>query len=166
MVLLNSLIFVILGVDKEVLGGYFPMFNNFQQNPSFNNYLQYNSYNANLAQQNANFNNQSFKSQINITFVNYIEGAKDFQLRPNSSVLLMDYDNYKFYVKSTDNLGISNISSYSFVEDKNLSIENVAANQPSNTGEQNTKLYEEMKTKISELKSKVNELQSKLSDVI
>lgn len=166
MVLLNSFIFVILGVDKEVLGGYFLMFNNFQQNPSFNNYIPYNSYTANLAQQNANFNNQSFQSQTNITFVNGIEGAKAFQLRPNSSVLLMDSDNSKFYVKSTDNLGIANISSYSFVEDKNLPIENVAANQPSNTGEQNTKLYEEMKSKIDELESKVDELQSKLNDVL
>ena len=166
MVLLNSFIFVILGVDEDVLGGYFPMFNNFQQNPSFNNYIPYNSYTANLAQQNANFNNQSFQSQTNITFVNGIEGAKAFQLRPNSNVLLMDSDNSKFYVKSTDNLGIANISSYSFVEDKNLSIENVAANQPSNTGEQSTKIYEEMKIKIDELDLKVNELQSKLSEVL
>lgn len=78
----------------------------------------------------------------------------------------MDSDNYKFYVKSTDNLGIANISSYIFVEDKNLQVENVAASQPSNTGEQNTKLYEEMKAKISELESKVDELQSKLNDIL
>ena len=91
------------------------MLNNFQQNTSFNNYIPYNNYTANLAQQNANFNNQSFQSQINITFVNSIEGAKAFQLRQNSSVLLMDSDKSKFYVKSTDNLGIANISSYSFV---------------------------------------------------
>lgn len=142
------------------------MFNNFQQNPSFNNYLQYNSYTANLAQQNANFNNQNFQAQTNITFVNGIEDAKAFQLRHNSNVLLTDYDNSKFYVKSTDNLGIANISSYSFVKDKNLPIENVAANQPSNTGEQNTKLYEEMKNKVSDLESKVDELQSKLNEVI
>lgn len=166
MVLLSSLIFVILGVDEEILGGYFPMFNNFQQNPSFNNYIPYNSYTANLAQQNANFNNQSFQSQTNITFVNGMEGAKAFQLRPNSNVLLMDSDNSKFYVKSTDNLGIANISSYSFVEDKNLPVENGAASQPSNTGEQNTKIYDEMKNKIDELDSKVNELQSKLNEVL
>lgn len=78
----------------------------------------------------------------------------------------MDSDNYKFYVKSTDNLGIANMSSYSFVEDKNLPVENVAINQPSNTGEQNTKIYEEMKIKIDELDSKVNELQSKLNEVL
>ena len=155
-----------LGVDEEVLGCYFTMFNNFQQNQSFNNYLPYNSYTANLAQQNANFNNQSFQSQTNITFVNGIEGAKTFKLRPNSNVLMMDSDNYKFYVKSTDNLGIANISSYSFVEDKNLPVENVAASQPSNTGEQNTKLHDEMKNKIDELDSKINELQSKLSEIL
>ena len=146
--MLNSLVFVILGVDEEVLEGYFPMLNNFQQNQSFNNYLPYNSYTANLAQQNANYNNQNFQSQTNITFVNCIECAKAFQLRPNSNVLLIDSDNSKFYVKSTDNLGIANISSYSFVEDKILPIENVVANQPSNTGEQNTKIYDEMKNKI------------------
>lgn len=166
MVLLNSLIFVISGVDEEVLGGYFTMFNNFQQSQSFNNYLQYNSYTANLAQQNANFNNQSFQSQTNITFVNGIEEAKVFHIRPNSSVLLIDSDNSKFYVKSTDNIGIANISSYSFVENKILPIENVSANQPSNTGEQNTKIYEEMKTKIIELESKVDGLQSKLNEVL
>lgn len=80
--------------------------------------------------------------------------------------MLIDYDNSKFYVKSTDNLGIANISSYSFVEDKILYDENVAANQPSDIGEQNTKLYEEIKTKISELEYKVDELQSKLNDVL
>ena len=164
--MINSPIFVISGVDEEVLGDYFPMFNNFQQNQSFNNYIPYNSYTANLAHQNANFNNQNFQAQTNITFVNCIECAKAFKLRPNSNVLLMDYDNYKFYVKSTDNFGIANINSYNFVEDKNLQVENVAANQPSNTGEQNTKLYEEMKTKISELESKVDELQSKLNEVL
>lgn len=166
MVLINSPIFVISGVDKEVLGGYFPMFNNFKQNQSFNNYIPYNSYTANLAQQNANFNNQNFQAQTNITFVNGIEGAKAFKLRPNSNVLLMNYDNSKFYVKSTDNIGIANINSYSFVEDKNFSVENVAASKQSNTGEQNTKLYEEMKTKISELESKVDELQSKSNEII
>lgn len=158
MVLLNSPILVILGVDEDVLGGYFLMSNNFQQNLIFNNYIQYNSYTANLAQQNANFNNQNFQAQTNITFVNGIEGAKAFQLRLNSSVLLMDSDNSKFYVKSTDNLGIANIILYSFVEYKNLHIENVAVSQPSNTGEQNTKLYEEMKTKVSELEYKVDDL--------
>lgn len=63
----------------------------------------------------------------------------------------MNSDNSKFYVKSKDKLGIVNYNSYSFVEDKNLPVENVDASQPSNTGEQNTKLYEEMKTKIIEL---------------
>lgn len=164
--MINSPIFVLLGVDEEVLGCCFPMFNNFQQNPSFNNYIQYNNYTANLAQQNANFNNQNLQAQTNITFVNCIEGTKAFQLRQNSNVLLMDSDNSKFYVKSTDNIGITNINSYSFIEDKNLPIENVAANQPSNTGEQNTKLYEEIKTKISELEYKVDELQSKLNEVL
>ena len=109
MVLINSPIFVILGVDEEVLGCYFPIFNNFQQNQSFNNYVTYNSYTANLAQQNANFSNQNFQAQKNITFINDIECAKAFQLRPNSNVSIMNSDNYKFYTKSTDNISIANI---------------------------------------------------------
>ena len=76
--MISSPIFVILGVDEEVLRGYFPMFNNFKQNQSFSNYITYNSYTANLAQQNANFNNQNFQAQTNIIFVNGIEGAKAF----------------------------------------------------------------------------------------
>lgn len=107
--MINSPIFVILGVDEDVLGGYFPMFNNFQQNSSFNNYIQYNSYTANLAQKNANFNNQNFQAQTNITFVNCIEVTNVFHLRLNSNVLLMSYYNYKFYTKITDNLCIMNI---------------------------------------------------------
>lgn len=94
------------------------MFNNFQQNLIFNNYIQYNNYTANLAQKNANFNNQNFHTLTNITFVNDIEGANVFNLRPNSNVLLMNYINYKFYVKSTDNFGIVNISIHIFVEYK------------------------------------------------
>lgn len=77
----------------------------------------------------------------------------------------MNSANYKFYIKITDNLCIMNILTYSFVKDKNLQVENVSASQQSNTGEQNTKLYEKMKIKISELEYKVGALQNKLNGV-
>lgn len=62
---------------------------------------------------------QSFQQNTNITFVNGIEGAKAYQVSPNSSVLLMDSDNSKFYVKSTDGLGVAKLTSYCFLEEGN-----------------------------------------------
>ena len=38
-------------------------------------------------------------------FVNGLEGAKAYQLQPNSTMLLMDADNPVCYMKSTDALG-------------------------------------------------------------
>ena len=155
-----------LGVDEEVLEGYFPMFNNFQQNQSFNNYTPYNSYTANLAQQNANFNNQNFQAQINITFVNGIEGAKAFQMSPNSSALLMDSDNSKFYVKSTDSLGVAKISSYSFTEDENLCGSNQISQDTANIVQLSKEEYDSLISRVAELEVKTNELSAKLSEVL
>ena len=72
------------------------MFNNFTQNTSYGGYLPYNSYTANMYQQNQQLQNSNMQTDTNITFVNGIEGAKAFQLRPNQSVILMDSDNSKF----------------------------------------------------------------------
>lgn len=71
--------------------------------------------------------------QTNITFVNGIEGAKAFQLSPNSNFLMMDSENSRFYVKTTDSLGIANISSYSFTQDEKLPGREVMQNIPANT---------------------------------
>jgi len=55
-----------------------------------------------------------------IQYVNGIESARAYQLPPNASVLLMDSNIARFYVKQTDASGFSTIKAYDFkeVEDK------------------------------------------------
>ena len=52
-----------------------------------------------------------------ILWVQGIEGAKGYQTTPNSIVLLMDSENEgRFYIKSTDNIGMSNLRVFSYTE--------------------------------------------------
>ena len=52
-----------------------------------------------------------------IIWVQGIEGAKGYQTTPNSIVLLMDSENEgRFYIKSTDNIGMSNLRVFSYTE--------------------------------------------------
>lgn len=142
------------------------MFNNFSQNQSYGGYFPYNSYTANMYQQNQQYQNTNLQTDTNITFVNGIEGAKAFQLRPNQSVILMDSDNSKFYVKSTDNLGVAKISSYSFVEDDVYGNKNSI---PANTAEFRKITddeYNAVLNKISELESKLAEITSKFNELL
>ena len=149
------------------------MFNNFGQIPTYPAVSSYgqitnqmynqhpNNYYQNFQQQGQNFNQQT-----NITFVNGIEGAKAFQMSPNSSALLMDSDNSKFYVKSTDNLGVAKISSYTFIEEE-ISTGNKSSSQDSAESVALSKEeYESLISKISELESKTNELSAKLEEVL
>ena len=126
---------------------------NTQQNP--NNYYQ------NFQPQTSNFNQQT-----NITFVNGIEGAKAFQMSPNSSALLMDSDNSKFYVKSTDSLGVAKISSYSFTEDENLCGSNQPSQDTSNIVQLSKEEYDSLVSKVAELEAKTDELSAKISEVL
>lgn len=142
------------------------MFNNFSQNPSFNNYVPYNSYTANMYQQNQQYQSGNVNTDTNITFVNGVEGAKAFQLRPNQSVILMDSDNSKFYVKSTDSLGVAKISSYSFTEDENLAGQNQGQQNTANTDQLSKEDFDNLLLKVSELETKINELSAKLAEVL
>lgn len=142
------------------------MFNNFSQSPSFNNYVPYNSYTANMYQQNQQYQSGNVNTDTNITFVNVVEGAKAFQLRPNQSVILMDSDNSKFYVKSTDSLGVAKISSYSFVEDENFNNNSQQQQNNDDIVNINKEDYDSLLLKISELENKINELSDKLNEVL
>ena len=149
------------------------MFNNFGQFPTYSAVSSYGQIAGQLGNQQPNNyyqnfqpQNQNFSQQTNITFVNGIEGAKAFQMSPNSSALLMDSDNSKFYVKSTDNLGVAKISSYTFVEDE-ISAGQISSSQ--NTAESvalSKEKYDSLILKISELETKTNELSAKLNEVL
>ena len=52
-----------------------------------------------------------------ITWVQGIEGAKAYQLLPNSNVLLMDSENDgRFYIKVSDNVGMSSLRVFQYTE--------------------------------------------------
>lgn len=92
------------------------MFNNYGQFPTYSALSSYEQIAGQMSQQPQNNyyqnfqpQNQNTSQQTNITFVNGIEGAKAYQMSPNSSALLMDSDNSKFYVKTTDSLGVAKI---------------------------------------------------------
>ena len=149
------------------------MFNNFGQfstYPAVSSYGQIagslynqqpNNYYQNFQQQ-----SQNFSQQTNITFVNGIEGAKAFQMSPNSSALLMDSDNSKFYVKSTDNLGVAKICSYTFIEDEISTCQKSSSQNTAESVALSKEEYDSLLSKISELESKTNELSVKLDEVL
>lgn len=71
-----------------------------------------NQYNANAYQPN------KFIYQNNgINWVQGIEGAKAWQLQPNSNVMLLDSENDgRFYIKVSDNVGMCNLRVFSYTE--------------------------------------------------
>ena len=58
------------------------------------------------------------RPQMNgIIWVQGIEGAKAYQLAPNSNVILMDSENDgKFYIKVSANVGMCNLRTFSYTE--------------------------------------------------
>lgn len=150
------------------------MYSNFGQFGSFPYSSYYGGYPAqNMPNQGNVFNrdfqqgSQSMQQNTNITFVNGIEGAKAFQLSPNSSVLMMDSENQKFYVKTTDNLGVAKITSYSFSEDEFSSGNKgkdtaEAANVVQLTNEE----YNEILQNLVDLKKFKADVEEKLKDIL
>lgn len=64
-------------------------------------------------------NNQQFLPQNevqNLIRVNSIEGAKAYQMSPNSTVALFDSNEDIMYIKSTDGAGFPSIRSFRFEE--------------------------------------------------
>lgn len=61
---------------------------------------------------------QYYQPQNNgITWVQGIEGAKAWQLSPNSNVMLMDSENDgRFYIKISDNVGMCTLRTFNYVE--------------------------------------------------
>lgn len=150
------------------------MYSNFGQFGSFPYSSYYGGYPAqNMPSQGNMFNrdfqqgNQPMQQYTNITFVNGIEGAKAFQLSPNSSVLMMDSENQKFYVKTTDNLGVAKISSYSFSED-GFSSGNKGKDtaEAANVVQLTNEEYNEILQNLADLKKFKADVEDKLKDIL
>ena len=82
-------------------------------------FMQPSMYNQGIAQGFSTGYNQTQQNQNNnIIFVQGEVGAKSFQLQPNQSVMLLDNDDSKFYIKTTDSTGMSTLKAYRFEEIK------------------------------------------------
>lgn len=134
------------------------MFNNYGQFPTYTAVSLYGQIAGQNAQQNPNNYYQNFQpqpnnfnQQPNITFVIDIEDAKAFQMSPSFSALLMDSDNSKFCMKSTDSLGVTKIYSYSFTEDEILYGSNQTSQDTANIVQLNKEEYDSLILKVSEL---------------
>lgn len=72
-----------------------------------------------------NFNQQSYFAPVNnvratnnIIWVQGIEGAKAWQLAPNSMAILLDSESEgKMYIKVTDNIGMGSLRIFNYVEE-------------------------------------------------
>ena len=64
-------------------------------------------------------NYSQYNNDTNLIFVNGLEGARGYRIRPQQTVLLVDSTQSRIYLKSTDNLGIETIKTYSISEVEN-----------------------------------------------
>ena len=91
------------------------MWNNpYSSNPynSNNNYLNHNYIpSQNTTQQ------QQQVYQNNIIWVKGKENARSMQIPPNSTVMLLDSEVGKFYIKTTDDIGLGRLRVFSYVEE-------------------------------------------------
>lgn len=81
--------------------------------------------------------------------VNGLEGAKAYNMPPNSSMMLMDSSNPYVYMKTTNQMGQASIRCFKLVEEKIEEIE--VSNSPYAT-----------KNDFKELNDKIDQLMSKL----
>ena len=61
---------------------------------------------------------QYSNNDTNLIFVNGLEGARGYRIRPQQTVLLVDSTQSRIYFKSTDNLGIETMKTYSITEEE------------------------------------------------
>ena len=90
------------------------MWNNpYSSNPYNNNYL-----NRNYTQsQNTTTPQQQQSYQNNIIWVKGKQNARSMQIPPNSTVILLDSEVGKFYIKTTDDIGLGRLRIFSYIEE-------------------------------------------------
>ena len=126
------------------------MWNNPNQNYSYpyNNYLNQNNnpYAFQQPNQSQSINNQS---QNNIIWVEGKENARSMQLKPNSAVILLDSQSGKFYIKTTDDIGLGKLRIFNYTEEVDEETNQVQNN--SNIDLSNYVTKEEFDNKIKEI---------------
>lgn len=82
-----------------------------------------------------------------IQYVNGIESARQYQLPPNSSVILMDANEAVFYTKQTDASGYGVVKSYTFQESEQIAPQDE---------------LKRIKTELNEVKTELKQLREDL----
>ena len=130
-------------------------------------YNPYNPYMPPAYQQNINNERLAYLQQFQqpqqqqtcnqgLLWVQGEAGAKSFLVAPGASVLLMDSEATKFYIKSADNAGMPNMRTFEYKE--------VLPNQNPQPLEESKAVGYATQEEIAELKKQVEELKQKLEE--
>ena len=104
-----------------------PMWNTpYSSNPyNNNNYL-----NRNYIPSTPTTQQQQQSYQNNIIWVKGKENARSMQIPPNSTVILLDSEVGKFYIKTTDDIGLGKLRVFSYVEEPDNDSVNTSSSVP------------------------------------
>lgn len=94
-------------------------------------------------------------SPVSIVWVSGELGARNYPIAPNTSILLMDSESSRFYIKSADILGVQTLRSYEYSEvtaGKPTETETVAESKAQNDYVSREE-FDELKKTIDELMS-------------
>lgn len=130
-------------------------------------YNPYNPYMPPAYQQNINNERLAYLQQFQqpqqqqtynqgLLWVQGEAGAKSFLVAPGASVLLMDSEASKFYIKSADNAGMPNMRTFEYKE--------VLPNQNPQPLEESKAVGYATQEEIAELKKQIEELKQKLEE--
>ena len=101
------------------------------------------------------------QQQVNqgLLWVQGVEGAKSYLVAPNTTVLLMDADAQRFYLKSTDGTGIPNLRMFEYLEVTQ------SASQPVLATNENLDDKYVTRNEYNDLKKQYEEIINKLSSM-
>ncbi len=139
------------------------------QNFSPNQFSQNNPYSPYYGQQVAQTSQQAPVAPIqpttSIIQVTGLDGAKAYQMAPNSSVALFDMTGDRFFVKATDAAGFGTLKTFAFheaveeVAKKAESAEDISANfVPRSEFDESNKRIAELNENVESLKKMLDEL--------
>ena len=126
-----------------------PMWNTpYSSNPYMNN----NYINRNYTPSQPTTQQQQQVYQNNIIWVKGKENARSMQVPPNSTVILLDSEVRKFYIKTTDDIGLGKLRVFSYVEEPDNDSTNTSSSVP-NIDLSNYVTKTELEEIVKEIKS-------------
>lgn len=99
---------------------------------NFNNGLNNNLFGSNMGyippMPNINPQQPQITTQNNLNWVQGEAGARAWLVAPNNTILLMDSENQRFYIKSADNAGMPSMRVFEYTEIGNQTPNNTTIN--------------------------------------